>query len=153
MISLVFLFLPHGSIYLVSACGGSIPEKRGQAVPQSTGPAAQRNPGPGFNPCSWARVSREEELSILTQIHFVEPDIIKHNNIGCAAVIYLKVLLDGLEKIEKSPAVMGAFNNLILVQPARTKKRDHGIGLGTDSCMMGYTVLGPLLDPPMPRPE
>ncbi|KAJ9067160.1 hypothetical protein DSO57_1002229 [Entomophthora muscae] len=27
------------------------------------------------------------------------------------------------------------------------------IGLETDSCTMGYTVLGPLLDPPMPRPE
>ena len=87
------------------------------------------------------------------QIHFVEPNIIKHNNVGCAAVIYPKVLLDGSEKIEKGPAVMGAFNHLILVQPARTKKRNHGIGLGTDSCTMGYAILGPLLDPPMSRPE
>ncbi|KAJ9065095.1 hypothetical protein DSO57_1023305 [Entomophthora muscae] len=66
MISLVCFFLLHGSIHLVSACGGSIPEKRRRAVPQFTGLAAQRNPGSGFNPCSQAWVSREEELSILT---------------------------------------------------------------------------------------
>ena len=68
-------------------------------------------------------------------------------------VVDPEILLDGLEKIKETPAIMGTLDHLILVQPARTKKRNHGIGLGTDSCMMGYTVLGPLLDPPMPRPE
>ncbi|KAJ9064882.1 hypothetical protein DSO57_1025604 [Entomophthora muscae] len=33
---------------------------------RSTGLAAQRNPGSGFDSCSQSRVSREEELSILT---------------------------------------------------------------------------------------
>ncbi|KAJ9064124.1 hypothetical protein DSO57_1033675 [Entomophthora muscae] len=65
MISLDCLFLLHGLIHLVSACESLIPEKSGQAVLQSTGPAAQRNPGLGFDSCPQARVSREEELSIL----------------------------------------------------------------------------------------
>ncbi|KAJ9055674.1 hypothetical protein DSO57_1001651, partial [Entomophthora muscae] len=68
IISLVWLFLLHGSTFSVSACWGSIPEKCGQAVLQSTGPVARRNPGSGFNSCSRAWVSRDEELSILTRV-------------------------------------------------------------------------------------
>ncbi|KAJ9072810.1 hypothetical protein DSO57_1023218 [Entomophthora muscae] len=66
MIPLVWLFLLHGSICLVSACGGSIPGKRGRAVPWSTGPAAWEDPGSGFDPRSWAWGSRGGKLSILT---------------------------------------------------------------------------------------
>ncbi|KAJ9058064.1 hypothetical protein DSO57_1016236 [Entomophthora muscae] len=50
------------------------------------------------------------------QIRFLEPNIIKHNNVGCAVV-----LIDSLEKIEKSLAIVGTLDHLILVQPARPR--------------------------------
>ncbi|KAJ9090239.1 hypothetical protein DSO57_1004491 [Entomophthora muscae] len=51
-----------------SACRSLIPKKRGQAGPWSMGPAARRNVGSGFESHPWARVSRGNELSILTVI-------------------------------------------------------------------------------------
>ncbi|KAJ9062278.1 hypothetical protein DSO57_1012494 [Entomophthora muscae] len=40
----------------------------------SCSPQAQGDPGSGFSSCSWAWVSREEELSILTAIsYWLEP--------------------------------------------------------------------------------
>ncbi|KAJ9056192.1 hypothetical protein DSO57_1035715 [Entomophthora muscae] len=68
IISLFWLVSLHGPRFSASACGGLTPEKRGRAVLWSTGPAAQGDLGSGFNSCSQAQVSREEEMSILTGI-------------------------------------------------------------------------------------
>ncbi|KAJ9084751.1 hypothetical protein DSO57_1020972 [Entomophthora muscae] len=49
-----------------SACGGSISEKHRWAGSWSMGPAARRNSDSGFESHPWARVSRGNKLSILT---------------------------------------------------------------------------------------
>ncbi|KAJ9055285.1 hypothetical protein DSO57_1005391 [Entomophthora muscae] len=50
-----------------SACKGSVSGKRRRASPWSMGLAACKNTGSGFESYSWVQVSREKELSILTE--------------------------------------------------------------------------------------
>ncbi|KAJ9060383.1 Retrotransposon-derived protein peg10 [Entomophthora muscae] len=79
IISLVWLVSLHGPTFFVSVVGAQSQKSSGG---RSTGPAVQGGLGSGFDSCSQAWVSREKELSILTdRPQQIAPGFLVHHNL------------------------------------------------------------------------